>query len=60
MSEAKITQGRSAFSLACGVEVNIRAGAEKVWGILTNAKDFPPLEFHRYEHSGGDSRGTAD
>jgi hypothetical protein len=41
MSEAKIIQARSAFSLACGVEVNIRAGAEKVWGILTNAKDFP-------------------
>src|SRR4029077_4164913 len=34
-------QDRRAFSLGCGVEINIRAGAEKVWTILTNAKDFP-------------------
>ena len=41
MSDAKITQDHSAFSLACGVEINIQATAEKIWGILTDAKDFP-------------------
>ena len=40
-NEAKITQTRGAFSLACGVEVNIRARPERIWHILTDAKDFP-------------------
>ena len=31
MKEARITQTRGAFSMACGVEVNIRATAERVW-----------------------------
>jgi hypothetical protein len=41
MAEPKIAQTRSAFSLTCGVEVNIQSDPEKVWRLLTNAKDFP-------------------
>jgi hypothetical protein len=41
MTEPKVTRRRSAFSLACGVEVNIGAGAERVWSLLTDAKSFP-------------------
>jgi hypothetical protein len=41
MSEPTITRTRSAFSLACGVDVVIRAGAERVWRLLTDAKSFP-------------------
>jgi hypothetical protein len=37
----QFTQTRSAFAMTCGVEVNIRAGAEIVWGLLTDAKGFP-------------------
>ena len=39
--EPKITKTDGAFSMACGVAVNIRAKAERIWGILTDAKDFP-------------------
>ena len=41
MSDAKITQSRSAFSLLCSVEINIRASADRIWALLTNAEDFP-------------------
>jgi len=41
MKEPIITQTRGVFSLACTVEVNIRAKTEGVWGLLTNAQDFP-------------------
>jgi hypothetical protein len=41
MNGPKITQTHGAFILACGVEVNIRAGAETIWSLLTNAGDFP-------------------
>ena len=41
MQEPVITKTRSAFSLMCGVEVNIRARADRVWELLTDAKDFP-------------------
>ena len=41
MSEPKVTQTHSAFSLACGVEVNIRASAATIWTLLTDAKGFP-------------------
>lgn len=41
MSDAKITQSQTAFSLACSVEVNIRASADRIWALLTNAQDFP-------------------
>jgi hypothetical protein len=41
MNEPKITQERSAFSMSCRVEVTIQAKAERVWGLLTDANDFP-------------------
>ena len=41
MNEPKVTQMRGVFSMACGVSVNIRAKAENIWGLLTDAKDFP-------------------
>ena len=41
MNEPKITRTRGAFSLACGVEINIRAKAEGIWRLLTDAKNFP-------------------
>jgi hypothetical protein len=40
MDEPRITQMRGAFSLACTVEVNIKARAEIVWGLLTDAQGF--------------------
>jgi hypothetical protein len=41
MREPKISQTRSAFSMACGVEVTIQATPESVWGLLTDAKNLP-------------------
>src|SRR5262245_62853213 len=41
MSEPKFTQTQTAFSLTCRVEINIRAKASRVWGLLTDANDFP-------------------
>src|SRR5215510_3320638 len=35
------TQTSSAFAMTCEVEVNIRAGAEIVWSLLSDAKGFP-------------------
>jgi hypothetical protein len=40
MSTPKTTQARGALSLMCGVEVNIRASAERIWRLLTDANDF--------------------
>jgi hypothetical protein len=41
MNEPKITETRGAFSLACDVEVNIRAKPESIWKLLTDARNFP-------------------
>jgi len=41
MTDPAITQSRSAFSLACRVEANVRAPAERIWAVLTDAKSFP-------------------
>ena len=41
MEEPEITQTHSAFSMSCRVEVNIRAEAETIWSLLTDAKGFP-------------------
>ena len=41
MKEAKVTQTHGAFSMACGVEVNIQAKPESIWSLLTDANDFP-------------------
>jgi hypothetical protein len=40
-SEPQVTLIRQVFSLACRVEVNIRATAPAIWHILSDAKDFP-------------------
>jgi hypothetical protein len=36
----KITQTRGTFSLTCRVENSIDARPERIWSLLTNAKDF--------------------
>ena len=41
MNDPKITQQHEAFSVSCSVEVNIRARAESIWRLLTDADDFP-------------------
>jgi hypothetical protein len=41
MEEPRFTQTRRAFSMACGVEVDIRATADVIWRLLTDAKGFP-------------------
>jgi len=40
-SLVKSTQESSTFRMQCGVAIQIRAPARKVWALLTNAKDFP-------------------
>ena len=41
MSEPAILQTRRAFSLTCRVDINIRASADRVWSLLTDAPGFP-------------------
>ncbi len=41
MTEPAIIRTQSALSLACRVDVNILAPAERVWALLTDAKGFP-------------------
>ena len=41
MQDPKTTEIRSAFSLACRVELKINAKAERVLNLLIDAKDFP-------------------
>ena len=41
MQDPKTTETRSAFSLVCRVEVNVRAEPERLWKLLVDAKDFP-------------------
>ena len=40
MNEPQVTQMHRAFSLACAVRVNIRAGAAIIWGVLTDAQGY--------------------
>jgi hypothetical protein len=40
MNAPTITQTHSTFSMVCLVKVNIRAKAERIWSLLTDAKDF--------------------
>jgi len=40
MERPKVDKTQSAFRVACRVEVNIKAKAERVWGLLTNAPEF--------------------
>ena len=41
MSEPTITEARGALSLACRVRVIVRAPAQRIWSVLTDAKGFP-------------------
>jgi hypothetical protein len=41
MKAPEITQSRGIFSMTCGVALPIRASAGTIWGLLTDAKDFP-------------------
>jgi hypothetical protein len=41
MTEARITQAHGALSMCCRVEVNIRAKAQRLWSLLTDARNFP-------------------
>ena len=41
MPDPTISETRGVFSLACRVAVNIGASAERVWGLLTDAENFP-------------------
>ena len=41
VNAARISRTDGAFSLACRVEINIRAKPERVWALLTDAKGFP-------------------
>ncbi|HMK91944.1 MAG TPA: SRPBCC domain-containing protein [Thermoleophilia bacterium] len=41
MDRPKIRQTRSTFSMACRVEANIAASPAIIWGLLTDAQDFP-------------------
>jgi hypothetical protein len=41
MSEPRISKARGLFSMSCRVEVNIQAKADRVWSLLTDARNFP-------------------
>ncbi|MGH9539765.1 MAG: SRPBCC family protein [Terriglobales bacterium] len=41
MNQPRFTETRSTFVMVCGVEVNIRAGAQEIWRLLTDAPGFP-------------------
>ena len=41
MEEPRITKSSGLFSMSCRVEVTIRARAERIWRLLTDAKAFP-------------------
>jgi hypothetical protein len=41
MQEPRLTQTQRTFSMACRVELNIRATAEKIWSLLSDAAGFP-------------------
>ncbi|HEY7698173.1 MAG TPA: SRPBCC domain-containing protein [Vicinamibacteria bacterium] len=40
MNVPRVTQVRKAFSLRCRVDANIHATADRIWSLLTDAKDF--------------------
>ena len=41
MTDLTIAKTRSLFSMSCRVDVNIRARAEDIWALLTDASGFP-------------------
>jgi hypothetical protein len=40
-SEPKASKSSSTFRMECGVALDIRAPAQKIWALLSNAQDFP-------------------
>jgi hypothetical protein len=40
-TNGKATKSKSTFRMECAVAININAKPEKIWGLLTNAQDFP-------------------
>lgn len=41
MSEGSATKSKSTFRMECSVATRIAAPPERIWALLTNAKDFP-------------------
>lgn len=41
MAMTTATRTKSAFRIECAVTINIKAQPDKIWALLTNAKDFP-------------------
>jgi len=41
MTEPAITRARGVFFLFCRVEIAVRASAERIWALLTDAQNFP-------------------
>ena len=41
MTAPEITTTPGTFALACRVDLNVRAPAQRIWAVLTNAKEFP-------------------
>jgi len=41
VTQPMITQQRGTFSLACRVNVNVRASAARIWALLTDAQAYP-------------------
>jgi hypothetical protein len=41
MANGIATKRKSTFRMECGVNIRINAKPEKIWGLLTNAQDFP-------------------
>jgi hypothetical protein len=41
MQDTLFTRTKAAFSMTCRVDINIRASTERVWQILSDARNFP-------------------
>ncbi len=41
MNQPRFSQTHSTFAMVCGVEVNIRSGAQEIWRLLADAPGFP-------------------
>ena len=40
-ADGKATSSKTTFSTECSVAINIKAGPDKIWAIITNAANFP-------------------
>src|ERR1700722_13459804 len=59
MTGPRIAQARGTFSMSCLVEVNIRANADNIWNLLTDATDFPRWNSNGHPHRGSNPRRRA-